>query len=662
MRAARARELAIDTAEAHAISRALSTWADELAHVLAGLPPDRQVAAFRSQAAIRRTVSDLDERIARAVGQGTDLALSDTLAVWQDAQQRVAAMQGVPNALLGGVANPQLTIAQAFSRQYPTTWRTLVRGYADTAGTEVAGIVRNALLRGTSPDTLARALRPYVTGRDRQPGAIADEIGATPAETRGAAYSMEHNAARIAFSETHNARREAEVAHFQADPFIALSRWELSPNRGTQRLPDVCDALARLDWYGLGAGVFPLDRVPLSPHPWDRCEVMPITWTPELRKKLEEMGTIRLRLNPADVPIPGAGLLSPRAVERIRLALVELLQREPVALGAGAQPAPPTKPEPAPTTRPVEQDPTPTPTPPAASTPAAEAIAALPHAEKVLAARAAPVTVPSYIAGPAPTLDATTVEGLSDQIVEEVDDSHVAEWTYDSPAPAKVNADAFHRRIGGTNTSEVVLSPEVTNGMREWAAGKRGAGPLNYTAATAHEVIHTTSAAVFGPDPAQYKRPSGFLTEEMVTERRARNFMARAWSDGQIADWRQLPYPVRHAMDVHGYTRFVQAADWLADEHGEEEVERLWRLDTGEKRRDYLSAQLLDDVAGDLQRMGAPASAMRGATASLGRRAWELVFIRGDSPELPLNILRAAPTWQDYMKRLAGFLSYKALP
>jgi hypothetical protein len=35
--------------------------------------------------------------------------------------------------------------------------------------------------------------------------------------------------------------------------------------------------LAENDFYGLGPGVYPVHAVPLPPHPFDRCERVPIT-------------------------------------------------------------------------------------------------------------------------------------------------------------------------------------------------------------------------------------------------------------------------------------------------------------------------------------------------------------------------------------------------
>ena len=329
MKDARVRGGSINIATARELRKALDRFAAELSAMIRNLPPDAEVAARLSIENIRQLAADLERRMRDAIERGVDLSFSDTLRIWQDAQQRVAhAADVVPNALLGAVRSAELTTAQAFAGgRFSYSWRSLLRGQLVNAAEETASIVQDALLRGESPDTLARQIEPFVTGRERFP----DGLPEAEKPNAAAAFSVEHNAQRIAFSETHNARREAEIQHFTADPHIALGRWTLSPNRGTQRQPDVCDALAKLDWYGLGSGVFFLSRVPVSPHPWDRCELMPVTFTRAIAGLMAKANG-QLAIDIATVVLPGQGELTPRAVERIRQRLGEIINTEPVAI------------------------------------------------------------------------------------------------------------------------------------------------------------------------------------------------------------------------------------------------------------------------------------------------------------------------------------------
>jgi hypothetical protein len=333
MKAARLRGYSIDVETARATRAALDAYARELAARIAALPEgEPQLAARRSAENVATAARQLEARIAVAIERGVDVTFTDTLAVWQDAAERVAkSAPDVPNATLGAIRNAEITQAQAFTAgRLSYSWRSLVRENVEQAAKVTASLVRDALLRGDSPDELARALVPFVTGRERFPAGLPD---AADRPSAADAYSLDHNAQRIAFSETHNARREAEVQHFTADPYIAAGRWTLSPNRGTQRQPDVCDALAKLDWYGLGAGVFFLSRVPPSPHPWDRCELMPLTPTPQLLAAMANASG-RIEVNIGTCYLPGMDRLTPNAVARIRGTLAAILDFAPVKKAA----------------------------------------------------------------------------------------------------------------------------------------------------------------------------------------------------------------------------------------------------------------------------------------------------------------------------------------
>lgn len=332
MRRARASGFAIDAEAAQRIAWALEEWADDLTRALHRLPPERRLAAQRSVDVIRDAAEHMEARISSAIVHGLDVTVDETLRVWQEASLQVARSNGIPDAMLGAVRQPEVTTAQVFQAMQPqATWRTLVRDHVHRAASEAGSIVHNALLRGEHPEVIARALRPYVLGSERLPGGAAAtlRVDELPADMQGAARQMDHNARRIAFSETHNARKEAEVIHFERDPMISLAQWTLSPNRGKTRLPCVCDALAGLDWYGLGPGIFPLARVPGSPHPWDRCEVMPVV------RPFSELGLPKpeatLKLHPMTAPIP-TGTHGPSTVMRMRLRLTELLVDGPTAL------------------------------------------------------------------------------------------------------------------------------------------------------------------------------------------------------------------------------------------------------------------------------------------------------------------------------------------
>lgn len=274
------------------INRSLEDYARALTRRLAELPADTPAEVERAIQHTRRVTilarERMIEQLETAVRESRDASFDNVLEVWGRAATEVADVKDVPKHLYGTLRAPSVTLAGAYESLGGAglTWRTLIRQHAMNAAAEAEFIVTQALTSGAHPRQVSRALRPYVRGAEEFHRAFgelaADGIDLnrlrpnTPA-LRNAAKEMRFNADRIAFSELHNARAEAELQHFAADPLIAAVAWRLSPFRGPTARTDECDGYATVDWYGMGPGVFPLGKVPLPPHPFDKCERVPVT-------------------------------------------------------------------------------------------------------------------------------------------------------------------------------------------------------------------------------------------------------------------------------------------------------------------------------------------------------------------------------------------------
>lgn len=251
----------IDAALAHAVM----DLTVKLGSLHGSTPVARIAALNRAVAVFRRQRDRLIQQLVQAANAGRRTSFKDVIAVWQDAARDAARTVGLPNAALGAVMTPRTTMLAAYENVGGAKlFRTLIARAADDGYRAVNEVIRLGILEGKSFETLARELRPWVRGGE------GGELGA-------AFGTVRFNATRIAYSEIHNARSEAEVQHFIEDPLIEAVAWRLSPDRGSNRGPDACDALAENDFYGLGPGVYPVDKVPLPPHPFDRCERVPIT-------------------------------------------------------------------------------------------------------------------------------------------------------------------------------------------------------------------------------------------------------------------------------------------------------------------------------------------------------------------------------------------------
>jgi hypothetical protein len=273
---------------------------------------------------IYRSALAMDQRIREAAASNRSVLFDDVLAMWQQAGLDVAARKDIPNALLGAVRSPPMTLLDAWAnRPGAANWQTLIQGHVANAAQEADAIVGAAIRNGASMQDLARNLQRYVKGSEafqdafkavkRADGSEVWRLDRAPSRpSSGGCDRDAPERQRIAVTEIHSARREAEYLHFVADPLIYAVKWSLAPDRGTHGgEADICDVLATADAYGMGPGVFPLDRVPPIPHPEDRCERDP------LERSVKHAGR-RSRCRPAFSPSETSPFRAPTTAHRSR--------------------------------------------------------------------------------------------------------------------------------------------------------------------------------------------------------------------------------------------------------------------------------------------------------------------------------------------------------
>jgi hypothetical protein len=307
--------MAVDTGKR--VEAELKAFAERLSAKLAALPTGtdaaRQAALFESRRIVTVAAETLHHKLETAIAEGRALLFTEVEELWQVAGEAAwdALGAGVPLALAGGVVTPALTLAGAYEALGGAGWKTALQGHIATAAQDIDAIVRRGLLEGVDFERLARQIRPYVAGAEEFHTAFGAEafaklqdLGKASGPQREAARKLTYNAKRIAYSEIHNARAEAEVQHYALDPMIDAVVWTLSPFRGALHGPDICDALALSDFYGLGPGVYPLDAVPLPPHPFDRCERVPRLRDPKQAHLPKPSGATRTLEDAAIVLVP----------------------------------------------------------------------------------------------------------------------------------------------------------------------------------------------------------------------------------------------------------------------------------------------------------------------------------------------------------------------
>jgi len=277
------------------INRAVSENAARISARLALIPPGvpGPSALIESQKILAQTRQALEATLDQVIAEGRSASFTEVLGHWTGANEAAVSVLGeVPKAIAGVVSVPGLTLAGAYEGLGGAAgkWRSLIKGHVSNAVDDANRIIETGLLSGASPQQLAKRLRPYMSGAVPFHKAFGGDAFAavrnlslanTPPHLRQAGRKLRNQANRIAHTEIWNARAEAELQHFAADPLVETVRWRLSQQRGQVDAPDICDMLAHNDVYGLGHGIYPINKVPLPPHPYDRCERVPVLRPPE---------------------------------------------------------------------------------------------------------------------------------------------------------------------------------------------------------------------------------------------------------------------------------------------------------------------------------------------------------------------------------------------
>ncbi len=282
----------LEVEAAREITEVLQRYIDEIARLVAQGDPDPSLRATR--AALQALADDMHQALTRATAQRRLVSYRDTLALWERAMRRLAELEGVSLAELVAASRTQapVTLLNHFAAlNAGVHWRTALRSRAADGARDINRIVLASTAEQVSAEELGRRLRRYVIGGDELAHAFRGartrsglviprlDLRTLRGQERESGRKLAGHARRIGISEIHNGRAESELQHMYTDPLVRAVLWQLSPVRSTRGWspPDVCDVLAQADYYGLGPGRYPVLYVPPPPHPYDRCERVPVT-------------------------------------------------------------------------------------------------------------------------------------------------------------------------------------------------------------------------------------------------------------------------------------------------------------------------------------------------------------------------------------------------
>ena len=133
---------------------------------------------------------------------------------------------------------------------------------------------------------LAKAIDEFVGKGNRKtikeyPNMMKRLKGRFPPDTTFAAM-------RVARNELSELYFTTSIKDYLENPYIEAVQWLLANNR-LKMYGEKCDCndIAYEDVYGLGRGIYPIDKVPARPHVMCMCNIAPIT-SRKLKKQLEE--------------------------------------------------------------------------------------------------------------------------------------------------------------------------------------------------------------------------------------------------------------------------------------------------------------------------------------------------------------------------------------
>jgi hypothetical protein len=236
-----------------------------------------------------------------------------------------------------------------------------VWGLTSDASKVIERIIENGTLQGESAASLSKRLRLFVKGAkdftreelldlrgiradlsDRAIKRVMKELGVNKKkgieELKARArdrfrmgQSIASKAMRLAQTEINVAYHEASIVSAQNSAVVKGMKWELSRNHP---LFDECDLLASANVYGLGKGVYPVNKVPHRPHPRCRCHMLDVLREPDEWDNPKPMPA--MKADPGTMNLHFENNLTNKQKQRVRERFSELVKKTDAASRASA--------------------------------------------------------------------------------------------------------------------------------------------------------------------------------------------------------------------------------------------------------------------------------------------------------------------------------------
>ncbi|MGN1005345.1 MAG: hypothetical protein ACI4O8_02405 [Aristaeellaceae bacterium] len=257
--------------------RAAQSIAGELRSAKEGSLTERWLKAYLQ--AVEQEIERMNAEIEAAIVNGARACAQARADAEREYLIRSADMAQVDSSFAQVLANvPTDSLRAMYEGKLYTDGRMLSdRIWSATGKLEgnIAEIIQQGIAQKQSPLELARQLEAYVNPNAACPVSWHKLYPDIPFDRK-----IDYNALRLARTSIIHVAWAADKAAAKKNPLCRGLKWHLSDSHYERQVAvageDVCDEYARHD-EGLGAGVYPVDRIPF-PHPQCLCyrtEVLP---------------------------------------------------------------------------------------------------------------------------------------------------------------------------------------------------------------------------------------------------------------------------------------------------------------------------------------------------------------------------------------------------
>jgi len=273
IREARRRYLNLELETARNIKNIFARTANRLRDYLYSLPEQSLQRKYYNEllAYIERLANELNDDLLKQIAQGRNLAIKTLTDHAQNMFMEIAKgiwREAEVEAMFTALNERALIALTTRTRAYGIKVSDRIWRISQDARTQLKNAIEEGIAMGRDPRKVARDIQALLN-----PG-VRTELRKETRKRLAAPKDVCMEAMRLAVTEMQHAAHEGTIGVYSKMPPCEGFYWRLSNNHP---LTDICDEYARHN----GDGFWEKDEVPVKPHPWCRCYLVPKMKKPE---------------------------------------------------------------------------------------------------------------------------------------------------------------------------------------------------------------------------------------------------------------------------------------------------------------------------------------------------------------------------------------------